>query len=104
MPKSISPRELKKQQAGARPPNLIDVRRKTDYETSPEKITGAAWKDPEKMDSWIKDLPPETLTVVYCVRGGNVSQGVAERLQKEGFQAFFLEGGLKAWQEDGQNK
>jgi uncharacterized protein len=40
--------------------------------------------------------------VVYCVRGGAVSQSAAERLAKEGLQAMFLEGGLQAWTESGR--
>ena len=42
------------------------------------------------------------LTVVYCVKGGFVSQSVADKLQKNGLEAVFLEGGLNAWGENGQ--
>ena len=36
---------------------LLDVRRKTEYEAAPQKITGATWRDPEKMDAWVTQLP-----------------------------------------------
>jgi hypothetical protein len=33
------------------------VRRKTDYEDSSDKIGEAIWRDPEKIEEWIKYLP-----------------------------------------------
>jgi uncharacterized protein len=78
------------------------VRRKSDYESSPQSIPGATWRDPEKIEEWVQDLPADGSTVVYCVRGGSVSQSAADRLSKEGLQAVFLEGGLQAWTESGR--
>jgi rhodanese-related sulfurtransferase len=101
MAKSIEPQELKRQLANLETPTLIDVRRKNDYEASPRKIAGATWRDPEKIEEWINDLPSESPAVIYCVKGGAVSQGVASRLQQEGHGVLFLEGGLKAWNESG---
>jgi rhodanese-related sulfurtransferase len=77
--------------------NLLDVRRKTDAATTPEKIPGATWHDPAHIDAWLNDLPAGCPTVVYCVKGGSVSQSVMDRLRKEGREAVFLEGGLNAW-------
>ena len=102
MSKSITPQELRNQLSGTEPPTLIDVRRRTDYEAS-DQIAGAIRRDPEEIENWSKDLPTDTPTVVYCVRGGSVSQGVAEQLKQMGIQAVFLEGGLKAWKENGSN-
>lgn len=102
MAKSITTQELKKQLSATRSPTLIDVRRKSEYEASPEEIPGATWRDPEEIDSWTGDLPSDNPIVVYCARGGSVSQGVAERLHQQGFQTLFLEGGIKAWRENGQ--
>ena len=80
--------------------NLLDVRRKGDYEASPHKIPGARWRDPEKIDHWISELPADRKTVVYCVKGGSVSQSVTDRLRREGHDAVYLVGGLKAWVEN----
>ena len=102
MAASINAQDLKKRLTGVKPPSLIDVRRKTDYEADPNKIAGAIWRDPEKIEDWVKDLPSDAPAVVYCVRGGSVSQSVAHRLQQEGLNAVFLEGGLQAWTESGQ--
>ncbi len=79
---------------------LLDVRRKVDYEASPHKIPGAQWRDPEKIDSWIEELPAGRKTVVYCVKGGSVSQSVTDRLRREGHDAVYLVGGLKSWVEN----
>ena len=102
MANSINPQELRKRLTGVEAPILIDVRRKTDYEADPKKIAGAIWRDPEKIEDWIKDLPSGAAAVVYCVKGGSVSQSVADRMRKEGLEAVFLEGGLKAWTENSQ--
>jgi uncharacterized protein len=47
-------------------------------------------------------LPAGKRAVVYCVKGGSVSQSVTERLRREGIDAVFLEGGLKAWTDGGR--
>jgi rhodanese-related sulfurtransferase len=99
MANSINSQELKRRLTSVEAPILIDVRRKTDYEPTPNKIPGAAWRDPEQIDTWVKDLPSDRPAVVYCVKGGSVSQSVADRLQQEGLEAVFLEGGLNAWTE-----
>jgi rhodanese-related sulfurtransferase len=101
MGNSIDVNELKKLFSNGQPLALLDVRRKTDYEADPEKILGATWRDPEKIDTWIKDVSSGIPTVVYCVKGGSVSQSVVDRLQSEGRTAMFLTGGLKAWTESG---
>jgi hypothetical protein len=36
-------------------------------------MPGAEWRDPEKVDEWIKELPADKEVVLYCVRGGTVS-------------------------------
>lgn len=80
---------------------VIDVRRKADFEKSPETIAGAVWHDPEKIVEWSKTLPSNQELVVYCVKGGSVSQSVADTLQKSNPNVRFLEGGILGWQ-DGQ--
>jgi rhodanese-related sulfurtransferase len=81
---------------------LLDVRRKDDYDTSPKKIPGAIWLDPKTVDTWIDTQDTNKFTVVYCVKGGGVSQSVAEQMQQNGIQTAFLKGGLKAWSENGE--
>lgn len=79
---------------------LLDVRRETDFQAGPAPIPKALRADPEQIESWQKDLDRSALTVVYCVRGGPVSQSAADTLAHKGFKVAYLEGGLAAW-EDG---
>ena len=101
MTRSINTQELNAFLKNKRAVTLIDVRRKSDYDASPQKMTGAQWHDPEKIDTWVKQLPADNFIVAYCVKGGAVSQSVADRLQTNGLNAVFLEGGLNAWIESG---
>ena len=69
---------------------VFDVRREADYAASNEIIPGAMWKNPEKIDIWVNALPRTLDVVVYCVRGGGVSNSVVDRLQAEGVKARFI--------------
>jgi uncharacterized protein len=102
MTHAIDIKELKKLFENEEPMALLDVRRKADYQANPNTIKSAVWRDPEKIDEWVKQLPVGKRTVVYCVKGGSVSQSVMDRLRGEKFDAVFLEGGLKNWIESGQ--
>ena len=74
---------------------VFDVRRKEDLAASGEKVPGSMWKDPTKIDQWIDAVPRDQQVVIYCVRGGGVSNSVLDRLQASGVQARFIEGGIE---------
>ncbi len=97
MSTSITPAELK-DRLSQKKVFLLDVRRKADFEKSPETIEGAVWHDPENVQEWSTSLPKDQELVVYCVRGGSVSQSVADALQKNHPEVRFLEGGFLGWQ------
>ena len=80
---------------------VLDVRRKVDIEASTHAVPGASWKDPEQIDQWIGALPKDHDVVIYCVRGGSVSNSVVDRLQAEGVQARFIEGGIEGYKASG---
>ena len=80
---------------------LIDVRRKADLETDTTKLPGAAWYDPEQIETWAAQLPKDKEVVLYCVRGGSVSNGVLDNLRAKGINARYIEGGIVAWKEAG---
>ena len=101
MSKAISVRELTELLAKNSRTMLLDVRRRSDFEQSPQKITGADWHDPEDIDEWIASVPTDQEVVTYCVKGGMVSQSVTEKLAARGCRVKYLEGGIKAWQESG---
>jgi rhodanese-related sulfurtransferase len=80
---------------------VFDVRRESDYAASNETIPGALWKNPDKIDAWIGAVPRTLDVVIYCVRGGSVSNSVVDRLLAAGVKARFIEGGLEAYKAAG---
>ncbi len=96
MADTLTPHELKALQ-GTSSVNVLDVRRKSDYESGPAGIPGAVWKDPEQVDAWSSELSKDNPVVIYCVRGGSVSLSVQAALQAKDFEVRFVEGGLAAW-------
>jgi len=100
MSPTLSPNELKKL-LDSKSVTLVDVRRKADYEAEANLIPGAAWCDPEQVESWSRELPKDRPVVVYCVKGGSVSQSITATLTGKQVDARFVEGGLKAWKEAG---
>ena len=99
MAESISPQELQLLLEEKRAICLLDVRRKQDYEAAPKTIETAKWVDPEKTEQWINSIPAGRDVVVYCVKGGSVSQSIADYLITKKCQTRFLQGGIKAWTE-----
>ena len=100
MSPALSPSELKKL-LETKSVNLVDVRRKTDYDADPHLIPGASWRDPENVETWARELPKDKPVVVYCVKGGSVSQSITQNLTRAQVNVRFIEGGLKAWIESG---
>ncbi len=97
MPKPISPRELAATMQGPVALQLIDVRRPEAFETSARILIGAFWHDPADIESWITGIDASRPVVVYCVRGHQVSQDCARRLEKAGHSVAYLEGGIELW-------
>jgi rhodanese-related sulfurtransferase len=80
---------------------VIDVRRKDDYSADPQMIPKASWKDPNLVAQWSDQLPKEKKVIVYCVRGGSVSNAVLDHLLAKGVNACYIQGGIAAWKEQG---
>ena len=76
---------------------LIDVRRKEDKEQSTESIIDASWYDPEQITYWKNSLDKDKEVIVFCVRGGGVSNSVLDTLHESNLKARYLEGGIEAW-------
>lgn len=96
MEKSISATELVELIALGEDVILLDVRRKEDFDKAPETAGGALWKDPVEIDQWLPTIPEHRNVIVYCARGGSVSQSVQQRLADSCHTARFVEGGLDA--------
>lgn len=80
---------------------VLDVRRRSDLATSSEQVPGAHWCDPDKLDDWADTLPLDQDIILYCVRGGSVSNAVVDALQSRGLNARFIEGGIEGWKAAG---
>lgn len=96
----ITPLELKNKLSGKAQVYVLDVRRKADFDKSPATIAGAIWHNPEEVEEWSKTLPKDQELVVYCVKGGAVSQSIADSLQESHPGVKFLEGGLVGWTDE----
>ena len=98
MERSIKPEPLKTEISSK---FVIDVRRKVDLDASNEQLPGALWRNPEQLEQWAGSLPTDQDIVLYCVRGGSVSNSVVDALQAKGLKASFIEGGIEGWKTAG---
>lgn len=98
MDRTISPDTLKTELASK---YILDVRRGDDLAASSEQLDGAHWQDPSKLADWADSLPKDQDIVLYCVRGGGVSNSVVDALQAKGLKARFIEGGIEGWKAAG---
>jgi len=80
---------------------LLDVRRQNDFSADTVILPGAQWKNPEHLAEWSKSLDKSKEVVIYCARGGSVSNSVLDQLLGQGFKARFLEGGIEGWKQAG---
>jgi len=97
----VSPQELYARLGTAAAPTVIDVRPAGAFNADDAMVIGALRRPPEGVDTWSAELPKGRDVVVHCVRGHEVSQGVAERLSKAGIRAAYLQGGIEAWKGQG---
>jgi len=94
---AIGPEELKAlMDAGSRV-QVIDTRPKHYFTRSSEIMSGAVWRDPDRIAEWAGDLSKEDPVVVFCAYGFHVGCGAAAALRKEGLDARYLAGGHSAW-------
>ncbi len=98
MDRTITPDTLKTELPGK---FVLDVRRSDDLAASTEQLAGAHWKDPSQIAEWADSLPKDQDIVLYCVRGGGVSNSVVDALQAKGLNARFIEGGIEGWKASG---
>lgn len=96
MDKSLSPEDLTGLLASGGNVTLLDVRRKEDFDKSSQTIANAEWKNPAEIDQWLTTIPVDNEVVIFCVRGGSVSQSVQQQMADNGINARYVEGGLEA--------
>lgn len=100
-PTPINPQDLRASIGTAAAPIIVDVRRAATFDADDKLIIGAIRRPPEKLEAWRRDLPTGRPVIVYCARGGDVSQGTAAALRAGGSDARYLEGGISRWVELG---
>jgi rhodanese-related sulfurtransferase len=102
MSRTITPQALKERIEKEKNILMFDVRRNADYEADKEMIPGAIRHNPEEVDQWVQEIPKDKDVVVYCIRGGSVSNSVVDKLLAAGVSACYIEGGWEAWKKSGQ--
>jgi len=100
MSRTITPNDLKPLVAN-KSVTVLDVRRANDLATDTVTLPGAQWKNPEQIAEWSKGLPKDNEIVIFCARGGSVSNSILDQLLGQGFKARFIEGGIEAWKAAG---
>ena len=95
----ISPQELYSRIGAETAPVVVDVRRSAAFEADGSMIVGAIRREPAEIDTWRQNLPIARPVVAYCAHGQEVSQTAAAALRAAGVEAFYLKGGIGAWDE-----
>ncbi|MDQ4144031.1 MAG: rhodanese-like domain-containing protein, partial [Actinomycetota bacterium] len=77
---------------------IIDVRHPHEWEAG--RIEGARHIPLDELAERLEEIDPQRAVVTVC-RSGARSGKAAELLQSQGFEAQNLEGGIKAWADEG---
>ncbi|HTQ83716.1 MAG TPA: chromate resistance protein ChrB domain-containing protein [Pseudolabrys sp.] len=96
---SISPSDLWNAIATRGAPQIIDVRRRDIYDTTPGLLPASVWQDPAQFAHWSATLDRQRPVVVACKAGKELSQFITAELRASGHNASMLEGGYAAWSE-----
>ena len=98
---SISPIELWRQIGTTDAPQLIDVRRRDIYESTPGVLPASIWQKPTEFARWSPALDRSRPIVIACKAGKELSQFITAELRGAGYKAAMLEGGSLAWSDAG---
>ena len=75
---------------------IIDARPAFSAARLGDIVEGVQWRDPDRVQEWMKDLSKSDPVVVYCVYGFHVGCRMAGVLRDAGFDARYMEGGHSA--------
>jgi thiosulfate sulfurtransferase len=101
MNRTIEPAELSQWLQQGHDTEILDVRKKADFDLDPKMLPGARWREPAAVTEWGAELSGGAPIVVYCVHGHAVSNGVVDHLREQGLDACLIEGGIEAWKQAG---
>jgi rhodanese-related sulfurtransferase len=99
MNRTITPAELRDIIKHGKDVVVLDVRRQSDFDIDREMIPGAIRRVPEQVAEWSQNLPQDKEIIIYCIRGGSVSNAVLDKLLEKNLKAQYSEGGFAAWKE-----
>jgi len=94
---SISSDELRRLIGRPHCPPVIDVRRRAVFDAADTVIPHARWRDHGEAGRWSQQFAAGAEIIVYCAHGHNVSQAAMADLQRLGFRARALAGGIEAY-------
>ena len=94
---SIGPEEVRAMLASGQKVQLIDTRPRHYTTKSHEIVSGATWRDPERISEWIDTLSKDDPVVTFCVYGFHIGCQSAAALRAAGYDARFMRGGHFAW-------
>jgi Fe-Mn family superoxide dismutase len=72
---------------------IIDARPAFSASRLGDIVLGVQWRDPDRVQEWMKELSKSDPVVVYCVYGFHVGCRMAGALREAGFDARYMEGG-----------
>ena len=99
----ISRADLRDQIASSSPPDIVDVRSRSEYDAS--HVPGAVWIPFYAVLGGSEELPvaddPDEPLVVYCEHGPRAGMARAQLWFMTDRPIRFLEGHMTAWKEEG---
>jgi len=101
MKKTITPTELRSRIESGESFTLLDLRKQADFDADPVLIPGAVKLDPSKVAEWEDIVPGKANAVMYCARGGSISQSIQKHFEQKGVSIPYIEGGFEAWKSIG---
>jgi rhodanese-related sulfurtransferase len=98
---ALTPADCARTLTAAEPPIFLDVRKAGAFAESDYFLPQSQRWDYHETPALPANLTKSRPIIAYCVKGAEVGISAAAQLNVAGFSAHFMEGGLKAWQEQG---
>ena len=95
--RDIAPEDLRDMLSRGEKPMLLDVCLADDMHERQDKLPGAEFLAAERISEWIETLPKDRPIVAYCIYGFQVSGDAVAEMQRRGFAARHLAGGIAGW-------
>jgi Fe-Mn family superoxide dismutase len=94
---AVGPEEVKAMLESGQKVQIVDARPSFYASRTPDIMSGATWRDPERVQEWIGDLSKSDPVVVFCAYGFHVGCRTAGALREAGFDAKSMKGGHTGW-------